>query len=90
MRVAIGAEAKYANLTLDEAVKLFQNVPDFDEAITRMYLEYIYRGPYNRYRCDTILENSGSIILPYCKKCKLSWASENVSTYRGSSSETMA
>jgi hypothetical protein len=81
MRVAIGTEARCSGVTLDEAVKLFQAVPDFNEAITRSYLEYIYRGPYNRYRCDTILDKSGSIILPYCKKCKLAWASENVEKY---------
>jgi len=86
MRVSIGAEAKCSGLTLDEAVKLFQNLPDFDETITRTYLEYIYRGPYNRYRCDTILDKSGSIILPYCKKCKMSWASENVEKYMSHSS----
>ena len=87
MRVVIGTEAKCSDLTLDEAVKLFQNVPDFNEAITRSYLEYIYRGPYNRYRCNTILDKSGSIILPYCKKCKLPWASENVKNMSQSSGE---
>jgi hypothetical protein len=83
MRVVIGAEAKWSDLTLDDAVKLFQNVPDFDETITRNYLEYIYRGPYNRYRCDTILDKSSSIISPYCMKCKLPWASENMKKIPG-------
>jgi len=78
IRVAIGCEAKCAGLGLDEAVRLFQNVPDFDEEITRKYLEYIYSGPYTRYRCDTVLEKAGSIVLPYCKKCRLPWASDNV------------
>jgi hypothetical protein len=78
MRVVIGTEAKCSDLTLDDAVKLFQNLPDFNEAITRMYLEYIYRGPYKRYRCDKILDKAGSIISPYCRKCKLPWASENM------------
>jgi hypothetical protein len=81
IRVAIGCEAKCADLKLDEAVRLFQNVPDFDEDITRGYLEYIYNGPYKRYRCDTVLEKAGPIILPYCKKCRFSWASENVRKY---------
>lgn len=78
MRVVIGTEAKCSELTFDDAVKLFQNLPDFDEDVTRKYLEYIYSGPYKRYRCNTVLEKAGSIILPYCKKCKLPWASENV------------
>jgi hypothetical protein len=83
IRVAIGSEARFAGFTLDEAVMLFQNVPDFDETISRNYLEYIYRGPYNRYRCDTLLDKAGSIILPYCRKCKLPWASENVKKHGG-------
>jgi hypothetical protein len=78
MRVVIGTEAKCSELTLDEAVKLFQNLPDFNEAITRNYLEYIYRGPYKRYRCDKILDKASSLISPYCRKCKLPWAAENV------------
>lgn len=83
IRVAVGCEAKYAGLRLDEAIRLFQNVPDFDEDITRGYLEYIYNGPYKRYRCDTALEKAGSVILPYCKKCKHNWASDNVKKYEG-------
>lgn len=85
IRVAIGCEAKCADLRIDEAVKLFQNLPDFDEAITRKYLEYIYSGPYKRYRCDTVLEKAGPIIRPYCKKCRFSWASGNVKKYEGMS-----
>lgn len=78
IRVAIGCEAKCADLRLDEAVQLFRNVPDFDEEVTRKYLEYIYSGPYKRYKCNTVLEKAGSIMLPYCKKCRLPWASDNV------------
>jgi hypothetical protein len=78
VRVTIGSETKIAGFTLDEAVRLFQNVPDFNEAISRNYLEYRYRGPYHRYRCDTLLDKAGPIILPYCRRCKLPWASVKV------------
>ena len=78
MRVAIGVEAKCAGISIEEATKMFSLLPDFNEKITRGYLEYIYNGSYSRYRCDTILEISGSIIAPYCMKCTRPWASENL------------
>ena len=78
MRVAIGAEAKCAGIPIEEATKMFSPLPDFDEKITRGYLEYIYGRQYNRLRCDTILEKSGSIIAPYCMKCTRPRASENL------------
>lgn len=84
MRVAIGAEAKSSGISLDEAIRLFSNVPDFNEDITRKYLEYIYSAEYRRYRCDTLLEKSGSIMYPYCLKCSQPWASANVLKYFGS------
>ena len=78
LRVAIGVEAKCAGIPIEEATKMFSPLPDFDEKITKGYLEYIYNGSYSRYRCDTILEKSGSIIAPYCMKCTRPWASENL------------
>jgi hypothetical protein len=83
MRVAIAAEAKCSGLSLDEAVKLFSHLPDFDEVTTRKHLESVYSSDHGRHRCDTILEKTGSIIAPYCLKCHTPWALGNLAKYGG-------
>ena len=87
MRVAIAAEAKCSGLPLEEAVKLFSHLPDFDETITRKHLESVYSSNHGRHRCDTILEKTGSIIAPYCLKCCIPWASGNLAKYGGAKCE---
>lgn len=90
MRVIIATEAKHAGIPIEEAVKLFSHLPDYNEEISRTKLEEIYDRSYGRYRCATILEKSGSIILTHCQKCCSPWASENVAKYRGHSSGVTA
>lgn len=89
MRVDIAIEAKCAGMSVDEAVNLFRNLPDFNETVTRGHVKNIYSHSYKRRRCDTILDKSKNIILPHCQNCCRPWASENVEK-SGHSTRAMA
>jgi hypothetical protein len=81
LRVAAVVEATHAKLTEDQAVALFQNAPDFNEAITRQYVKGIYAKEYKRAKCSSLLRWGGEIMRSHCQKCHKRWAAENVAKF---------
>jgi DNA primase large subunit len=69
MRVAIAAEARNIGLSIDKAIDLFKDQPDFNPETTRRHVEYIYSQGYYPYSCFTLRDKCSSLISPYCVKC---------------------
>ena len=69
MRVAISAEAYNTGLSVEDSVNLFKNQPDFDEAMTRGHVEYVYSQGYHRFSCRTLKDQCSVLVSPYCSKC---------------------
>jgi len=69
MRLAIAAEARNIGLSIEETIKLFKNQLDFNEGITRRYVEDVYNRGYHPFSCEKLTEQCKSLVQPYCAGC---------------------
>lgn len=69
MRVAMAAEAWNMGLSIEEAIEMFRNQPDFDSGITREYVGDIYRRGYKRFSCRKLQDQCSSLVESYCASC---------------------
>jgi hypothetical protein len=69
MRVAIAVEACNMGMNVEEAVDLFQCQSDFDREFTHGKVEEIYSRGYNRFSCEKLRDQCGSLVVDYCATC---------------------
>ncbi len=77
MRVAIAAEAWNIGLSVDQAIELFRDQPDFDAGVSRKKIKEVYSHRYSPYGCETLREKCGPFVSPYCPNCKSHAGSNN-------------